>query len=94
MQVIGNVVIFILMLCMMAGCIGAVINPAKGIGSEFCEGLRQLSKIFIPVAGIMASLPYLDPLIRSLFTGCSKIIGNDPVMWGGILLPPDMGGIY
>lgn len=41
MQVIGNVVIFILMLCMMAGCIGAVIDPA---------------------------------------------------MWGGILLPPDMGG--
>ncbi len=92
MQVIGNIVIYILMACMMAGCIGAVIRPDKGIGFEFLEGLRQLSTIFIPVAGVMAALPYMKLMIQAVFTRISALVGNDIAMWAGILLPPDMGG--
>ena len=92
MQMIGTVVIYILMACMMAGCIGAILHPDRGIGLEFCEGLKQLSTIFIPVAGVMSALPYLGALIRTVFSRLSSVMGNDPAMWAGILLPPDMGG--
>ncbi len=92
MQIIGNIVIYILMACMLAGCIGAILRPSEGIGFEFLEGLRQLSTIFIPVAGVMAALPYMKLMVLAVFGRISALIGNDTAVWAGILLPPDMGG--
>lgn len=92
MQMIGTIIIRIVMICMTLGVIGAVRNPDKGIGFEFCEGIRQLGTIFIPIAGVMAVLPYMQSLILTVFSGISRWMGHDIAIWAGVLLPPDMGG--
>lgn len=92
MQYISDGIIYVLVICMLLGCIGAVRDSSYGIGFEFCEGIRQLGVIFIPVAGVMAMLPYLNQFILSFFSKISELMGHDTAMWAGILLPPDMGG--
>lgn len=92
MQMIGTIVIHIVMVCLVLGVIGAVRDPDKGIGFEFCEGVRQLGTIFIPIAGVMAALPYMQSLIAAAFGALSRKMGHDVAMWAGIILPPDMGG--
>lgn len=92
MQIISHFILYILMACLMAGCIGAIRNPKSGIGFEFLEGIHQLGVIFIPIAGVMASLPYLERFIPTAFCGIAAAMGHDPAIWGGIFLPPDMGG--
>lgn len=92
MQSISNGIIYVLMVCMLLGCIGAVRDSSCGIGYEFCEGIRQLGVIFIPVAGVMAMLPYLHTFITAVFAKIAEIMGHDIAIWAGILLPPDMGG--
>lgn len=92
MQSISNGIIYILMICMFMGCIGAVKDSSSGIGFEFCEGIRQLGVIIIPIAGVMAALPYLSVLVETSFTGLAKVMGHDTAVWAGMLLPPDMGG--
>lgn len=92
MQYISNGIIIIIMICMLVGCIGAVRDSSHGIGFEFCEGIRQLGVIFIPVAGVMALIPYLQMFIQSSFTAIANLMGHDVAVWVGMLLPPDMGG--
>ena len=92
MQIIGDIIVYILMACLAIGCIGAVKDSSAGVGYEFCEGIRQLGVIFIPVAGVMAALPYLQHFIEFAFSGIANTMGHDSAIWAGILLPPDMGG--
>ena len=92
MQYISNGIIYILMICMMLGCIGAIKDSSCGIGFEFCEGIRQLGVIIIPIAGVMAALPYLNIFVEGAFTNIAKVMGHDTAVWAGMLLPPDMGG--
>ena len=92
MQMIGTIVIRTVMVCLVLGVIGAIRDPDKGIGFEFCEGVRQLGTIFIPIAGVMASLPYMQSIITAAFSGLSRLMGHDLAMWAGIILPPDIGG--
>ena len=94
MQMIGTIVIRTVMVCLVLGVIGAIRDPDKGIGFEFCEGVRQLGTIFIPIAGVMASLPYMQSIITAAFSGLSRLMGHDLAMWAGIILPPDMGGFF
>ena len=92
MQMIGTVIVYIIMGCLLLGAVGAVRDPDHGIGFEFLEGIRQLGTLFIPIAGLMASLPYMQALITAAFGGIADFMGHDPAIWAGILLPPDSGG--
>ena len=92
MQYISDGIIYVLMGCMLLGCIGAIRDSSRGIGFEFCEGIRQLGVIFIPVAGVMAMLPYLRIFVTTFFAKIAGIMGHDTAIWAGILLPPAMGG--
>lgn len=92
MQYIGNLIMYLIMGCLALGCIGAIRHPDSGIGYEFCEGIRQLGVIFIPIAGVMTLLPYIQIGIEKLFNGISNVIGCDTAIWAGMILPPDMGG--
>lgn len=80
MSVIGTVVIAVVMLCAVAGAVGACFNDQKGIGKEFIAGLHAIGPIFIPVAGIMAALPYLSHLVEVAVGPLFATIGADPAM--------------
>src|SRR5262245_15032735 len=92
MSVIGIVVITVVMQCAVAGAVASIFNDEKGLGREFLEGLRAIGYIFIPVAGIMAAVPYLSQLIRVAFGPAFSAIGADPAMAATTFIAVDMGG--
>ena len=56
MEIVGTIVIGIVMACAVAGAVASLFNEEEGLGREFREGIHAIGHIFIPVAGIMASI--------------------------------------
>src|SRR5690606_38131591 len=56
------------------------------------EGLHSIGPIFIPVAGIMASIPYLSEFIRFAVGPLFAAVGADPSIEATTLIAGDMGG--
>ncbi len=48
--------------------------------------------IFIPVAGIMASIPFLSPAIETVCGPAFEMVGADPAMAATTFIAVDMGG--
>ena len=92
MSIVGDVVIGVIMLCLVAGAIAAIFNDREGLGKEFLEGLHAIGHIFIPVAGIMASIPYLEWFVTTVFGPVFSAIGADRAIAATSLIAVDMGG--
>ena len=92
MSSIGTYVIFLIMVFVVLGAIAAVRDPQTGMGKEFVEGLHSIGPIFIPVAGIMASIPYLSKIVESLFGPVFAWVGADPAIAATTFIASDMGG--
>lgn len=92
MAQIGTYVIYILMLSAVLGAFAAIRNPEKGLGKEFMEGLYSIGYIFVPVAGIMASIPYLSKIIEIVFGPLFSLLGADPAIAATSIIAVDMGG--
>jgi ethanolamine transporter len=92
MDIIGNIVIYIIMASAVIGAIAAIRNDEVGIGKEFMQGLYSIGPIFVPVAGIMASIPYLSQFIKHVFGPVFGAIGADPSIAATTFIAVDMGG--
>lgn len=92
MQMIGTVVIYIIMICAVAGAFAYIRDPENGLGKEFREGLHAIGPIFIPVAGVMASIPYLSQFINSAVGPLFAMVGADPAIAATTIIAIDMGG--
>src|SRR5690554_1804195 len=92
MASIGTFVIYIIMACAVAGAIASIRNSEEGLGKEFIEGLHSIGPIFIPVAGIMASIPYLSRFIEAAVGPLFALIGADPSIAATTIIAVDMGG--
>ncbi|TCP50083.1 ethanolamine transporter [Tamaricihabitans halophyticus] len=92
MAVVGNVVIGIIMVFVLVGAIAAIRDSGKGIGKEFTEGLHSIGPIFLPVAGIMASIPYLSQFTEWAIGPLFNLLGADPAMAATTFIAVDMGG--
>jgi ethanolamine transporter len=92
MALIGTFVIYIIMACAIAGAIASIRNPESGLGKEFIEGIHAIGPIFIPVAGIMASIPYLSEFIRLAAGPLFALVGADPSIAATTIIAVDMGG--
>lgn len=92
MASIGTFVIYIIMACAIAGAIASIRNSEEGLGKEFIEGLHSIGPIFIPVAGIMASIPYLSYFIEMAVGPLFSVIGADPSIAATTIIAVDMGG--
>lgn len=89
---IGTYVIYVIMAFAVAGAIAAIRNDESGLGKEFMQGLYSIGPIFVPVAGIMASIPYLSQLINIVFGPLFQLIGADPAIAATTFIAVDMGG--
>jgi len=89
---VGNYVLWVVMACAVLGAIAAIRDPEHGLGKEFMEGLYSIGPIFVPVAGIMASVPYLSQLVESLVGPLFGLIGASPSMAATSVIAVDMGG--
>src|SRR5690625_4717160 len=92
MASIGTFVIYIIMACAIAGAIASIRYAESGLGKEFIEGLHSIGPIFIPVAGIMASIPYLSEFIRIVIGPLFALVGADPSIAATTVIAVDMGG--
>jgi ethanolamine transporter len=92
MVVFGWVVISIILASAVAGAVAACWDEENGLGKEFLEGIYSIGYIFLPVAGIMASAPYLAAFIRAVFRPVFSLVGADPAMAATTFIAVDMGG--
>lgn len=91
MIIIERAVVFILMAFAVIGVIGAIRDESKGIGREFMFAFEQLGVIFIPLAAIGASLPYLEKFVVFVFGPLFSLIGADPAVAAALFIGPDNG---
>lgn len=94
MEVIGTFVIYIIMACAVAGAIASLRDTSEGLGKEFFEGIYAMGPIFVPVAGIMASIPYLAAAVESAVGPLFALIGADPSIAATAIIAVDMGGYH
>ena len=92
MSIVGSAVIALIMLCAAIGAVASIRDPDHGLGKEFMEGLHAIGHIFIPVAGIMASIPLLSHFVDGVFGPLLEIVGADPAIAATSLIAVDMGG--
>ncbi|MED4017750.1 ethanolamine utilization protein EutH [Sutcliffiella cohnii] len=92
MEIIGNIVIYIIMACAVLGAFAAIKNSEEGLGKQFMEGIHTVGHIFVPAAGIMASIPYLSWFIDKVCGPFFAKIGADPAIAATAILASDMGG--
>lgn len=92
MELIGTAVVYLIMACALAGCAASVIKPESELGKEFVAGIDAIGPIFLPVAGIMASAPYLTAFVSAVFGPAYSALGADPAMAATTFIAVDMGG--
>ena len=92
MELIGTIVVYIIMACALAGCLASVIKPESELGQQFVAGIDSIGPIFLPVAGIMASAPYLTAFVSAVFGPAYSTVGADPAMAATTFIAVDMGG--
>ncbi len=92
MAIIGDIVVYVIMAFVVAGAVAAIIGDEHGMGREFKEGLHSIGPIFIPVAGIMASIPYLSKFIEAVVGPVFGLVGASPSMAATTVIAVDMGG--
>lgn len=92
MAILGQVVIFIIVIFGIIGAIAAIRDDEHGMGKEWKEGLHAIGPIFIPVAGIMASIPYLSAFVEVVVGPLFNLVGASPAMAATSIIAVDMGG--
>lgn len=92
MESIGTIVVYIIMGCAIAGAIASVVRPESELGKEFVAGIDSLGPIFLPVAGVMASAPFLTAFVSNVFGPVYSAVGADPAMAATTFIAVDMGG--
>ncbi len=92
MSAIGDVIIYIIMICAVIGAFAYIRNEESELGQEFIEGLHSIGPIFIPVAGIMAAIPYLSAFVETVFGPLFATVGADPAIAATTFIAVDMGG--
>lgn len=92
MALIGNIVIYIMMAFVLIGAFALVFRGDRGIGREFKEGLYSIGPLFVPLAGVMAALPYLAAFVENVVGQIWTAIGADPAMAATTFIASDMGG--
>jgi ethanolamine transporter len=91
---LGTFVIWVLMVFVVLGAFAAIRDTRRGMGREFITGLHSIGPIFIPVAGIMASIPYLAWFIERVVGPAFGLVGADPAIASTTIIAVDMGGYH
>lgn len=92
MEMIGTAVVYVIMACALAGAVASALKPESELGKQFVAGIDSIGPIFLPVAGIMASAPYLTAFVSSVFGPAYGALGADPAMAATTFIAIDMGG--
>lgn len=92
MEIIGSIILYIIMVCCAIGALATIFKEESGLAQSFHEGIGTMAALFIPICGLMVSVPYLIIGVEKLFGSLFRSIGADPVIAASMILPPDAGG--
>jgi ethanolamine transporter len=92
MVIIGKAMIYIIMACCLAGAIASSVKEDSELGQSFIKGIETIGTIFLPIAGIMISIPYLTVFIEKTFGSIYSSIGADLAIAATTFIPSDIGG--
>lgn len=92
MEIIGTIVVYIMMACMVAGAIASMVKPESELGNQFIEGIYSIGPIFLSVAGIYASIPFIAAFVEWAFGPMFGLVGADPALASTTIVATDMGG--
>lgn len=84
--------IYVIMFFVGIGALAAIRDDRNGMGAEFIAGIHTIGQLFVPIAGVMASVPYLTILIEKSAGPLFGFLGADPAMAATSILSVDMGG--
>ena len=91
MEFIGTLITYLMMACCVVGGISYIVNDQSELGRAFQDGLHAMANMFIPICGLMASVPFLKVFISKVFGPVFALFGGDPVVAAAIIMPPDCG---
>lgn len=91
MELVGRIITYIIMACCVAGGISYIINDRSELGQAFSDGLGAMGSLFIPICGLMASVPFLKVFIINVIGPVFNLIGADPVLASAFIMAPDCG---
>ncbi len=92
MEITGKIMVYIIMSCCVAGAIASVLKEESGLGKAFEEGLQTVGALFMPLAGLMVSVPYITIFAQKTFGTLYQKIGADPALAATTFIPSDVGG--
>lgn len=91
MELIGTIITYIIMACCVVGGVSYIIDDQSELGQSFNEGLHAMANLFIPICGLMASVPFLKVFIINVIGPVFNLVGADPVMAAAFIMAPDCG---
>lgn len=89
---INEIIVWILMICMVAGAIDKILGNRLGLGEQFEEGLNALGPLALAMVGVISLAPVLKKLLEPVIAPAYEFLGADPSMFATTLLANDMGG--
>ena len=92
MEIIGKVVLYLIMACCGLGALAAAFRPESGLAKSFHEGISMMASLFVPIIGLMISVPFLVVGVNKLFGAIFAKIGADTAIAASAVIPPDCGG--
>lgn len=91
MELLGDSVLYIIMACCVAGGLAKIFKEESELAKSFDEGLHTMATMFIPIVGLMVSVPYLKVGVEKIFGKLFSMFGADPVVAAAMIMPPDCG---
>lgn len=92
MEIIGKIVLYIIMACCGIGAVATIVKEDSELARSFNDGIRAMASLFLPIVGLMVSVPYLVIGVEKYFGNFFRAIGADPAIAAAILIPSDCGG--
>lgn len=91
MELIGTIITYIIMACCVVGGVSYIIDDQSELGQSFNDGLHAMANLFIPICGLMASVPFLTVFIPRYIGPIFNMVGADPVLAAAFIMAPDCG---
>lgn len=89
---VSTVIMGLIYGCLALGAVDYLTGNRLRLGGKFHEGLMAMGSLVLSMAGIMALVPLISRFVAPAVVPFFDLIGADPALFAGILLPIDMGG--
>lgn len=92
MNLVGKLTLYLIVTCCVIGAIASIVKEESGLGRAFEEGLQTVGSLFMPLTGLMVSVPYLTIFVQRGIGKVYSLFGADPAIAATTLIPSDVGG--